>query len=43
MICRTQEEVRAAAQADHDEPLDQSQSDLVAAILQTVQAQGDAA
>lgn len=33
MICRTLEEVRAAAAADHDGPLTQDQADLVAAIL----------
>ena len=31
--CKTVEEVRAAALADHDGPLTQDQSDLVAAIL----------
>ena len=39
--CRTVEEVRAAALADHDGPLTQNQADLVAAILaphQTPQA-----
>lgn len=33
MICRSVEEVRAAALAGHDGPMDQNQSDLVAAIL----------
>ena len=37
MICRTLDEVRAAAAGDHDGPLDQKQSDLVAAILAPVQ------
>ena len=32
-VCRTVEEVRAAALADHDGPLDQDAADLVAAIL----------
>lgn len=33
VICRTLEEVRAAAVADHDGPLTQDQADLVAAVL----------
>ena len=32
-VCRTAEEVRAAALADHDGPMDQDQADQVAAIL----------
>ena len=31
--CRTVEEVRAAAAADHDGPMTQNQADLTAAIL----------
>jgi hypothetical protein len=31
--CRTVEEVRAAAAADHDGPMDQNAADLTAAIL----------
>lgn len=31
-VCRTVEEVRAAARDEHDEPLTQDQADLVAAI-----------
>jgi hypothetical protein len=33
MICRTLDDVRAAALADHDGPLTQDQADLAAAIL----------
>jgi len=32
-VCRTVDEVRAAALADHDGPMDQNVADLVAAIL----------
>ena len=32
-VCKTVEEVRAAAQADHDGPLTQDQADDVAIIL----------
>jgi len=32
-ICRTLDEVRAAALADHDGPLTQDAADLIAAIL----------
>lgn len=38
-LCRTLAEVRAAAAADHDGPLDQNQADLVAAILASHQGQ----
>ena len=41
--CKTVEEVRAAALADHDGPLTQDQSDLVAAILAPAQARDPAA
>ena len=43
MICRTAEEVRAAAQADHDGPLTQDQADSAAAILAPHQQDKDAA
>ena len=42
-VCHSLEEVRAAALADHDGPMDQDQADLTAAILAPLQAQGDAA
>lgn len=32
-VCRTLDEVRAAAQADHDGPPTQDQADLIAVIL----------
>ena len=32
-VCKTPDEVRAAALADHDGPMDQDTADLVAAIL----------
>jgi len=32
-ICKTVDEVRAAAQADHDGPMNQDQADQVAIIL----------
>lgn len=38
-LCRTLDQVRAAATADHDGPLTQDQADLVAAILAPHQAQ----
>lgn len=38
MICRTLDEVRAAAMADHDGPMSQDQADLVAAILASADA-----
>ena len=41
--CMSVEEVRAAALADHDGPMDQNQADLIAAILAPVQAQDPAA
>jgi hypothetical protein len=43
VTCRTLEEVRAAALADHDGPLTQDQADLVAAILAPHTACQDAA
>ena len=43
MNCRTVDEVRAAAQADHDGPMDQDQADQVAAILAPYQDKGAAA
>jgi hypothetical protein len=43
VICRTVDEVRAAAVADHDAPMDQNQADLVAAILATRTADRSAA
>ena len=43
MICRTAEEVRGAALAGHDGPLNQDQADLVAAILAPAQARDPAA
>ena len=43
MICRTLNEVRAAAVADHDGPLTQDQADLAAAILAPHQARDPAA
>jgi len=33
MICRTADEIRAAALADHDGPMSQDQADQVAIIL----------
>ena len=41
--CHSVEEVRAAAQADHDGPLTQDQADLVAAILAPHQGKQTAA
>lgn len=41
--CRTIEEVREAARAEHDGPLTQEQADLVAAILATRKAADEAA
>jgi hypothetical protein len=37
VICRTVDEVRAAAAADHDGPQTQDQADVTAAILQPYQ------
>ena len=42
-ICRTVEEVRAAAHAEHDGPLTQEQADLIAAILATHRQPADEA
>ena len=42
-LCRSAEEVRAAARADHDGPLDQDQADDVAIILTPAQARDPAA
>ena len=43
MNCRTVDEIRAAAAADHDGPMDQDQADGTAAILAPYQAQDPAA
>lgn len=42
-VCRTLEEVRAAALEEHDGPLTQEQADLIAAILAPHRSQEQAA